>query len=358
MTKNVRIGIVGLGGIGTVHANAFKALGPSVEVTAISDIDPAKLAALGEKFPAATRCQDYRELVKGDLDGVVVAVGNAFHKDVAVAALRAGKATLVEKPMAMNSREADAIQGASLKSGAVLQIGMVRRQMPAVRVVKEYVDSGFFGEIYHIRAVLIRRRGIPGLGGWFTTRADSGGGPMIDVGVHLFDQAMWMSGLWNPTRVSASTYAKFGPRMGDYRYVGMWAGPPKLDGKFDVEDYSTGFVRFGSNATMSFEIAWAANVEDQSYIELLGDKAGTRITDGKSVTLFTEHEKRPADISPQFDANANLFECQARSFVAAIRGEQPPAATGAEGVTLMKLIDAIYASSERGVEIRIANGKP
>lgn len=355
MAKKTRIGVVGLGAIGNVHINAFQALGPAVEITALSDIDPAKSAALAGRFPQATSFSDYRDLVRSDLDGVVVAVGNVLHKEVAVAALRAGKAVLVEKPMAMDSREAEAIQNASLKSGALLQVGMVRRQMPAARIIKEYVDKGYFGSVYHIRAVLIRRRGIPGLGGWFTTKAASGGGPMIDLGVHFFDQVMWMSGLWNPTHVSARTYAKFGPRMGDYRYVGMWAGPPRLDGTFDVEDYSTGFVRFGQDATMSFEIAWAANVEEQSVVELLGDKAGTRITDGKTVTLYTEHENRPADITPQFDANANMFELQAKAFVAAIRGEQPPAATGAEGVAVMKLIDAIYASSSRGCEVKFGS---
>lgn len=358
MAKKVKIGIVGLGGIGNVHVNAFQSLGPDVEIAALSDIDPTKTNALAARFPQAAHFSDYRDLVKSDLDGVVVAVGNVLHKEVAIAALQAKKAVLLEKPMAMDSREAEAIQNAARKSGAILQVGMVRRQMPAARIVKEYVDKDYFGSIYHIRAVLIRRRGIPGLGGWFTTKAASGGGPMIDLGVHLFDQVMWMSGLWKPTHVSARTYAKFGPRMGDYRYVGMWAGPAKLDGKFDVEDYSAGFVRFGKNASMSFEIAWAANVEDQCYVELLGDKAGTRITDGKTVTLFTEHENRPADISPLFDANANIFESQARAFVAAIRGEQPPAASGPEGVTVMKLIDSIYASSERGCEIKFGDLGP
>lgn len=355
MAKKVKIGIVGLGAIGNVHANALLALGDQAEVVALSDIDPAKMNALAAKFPQAARYSEYQELVKHDLDGVVVAVGNVLHKAVAIAALQSKKAVLLEKPMAMNSREAEAIQAAAKKSGAVLQVGMVRRQMPAARIVKEYVDKDYFGPIYHIRAVLIRRRGIPGLGGWFTTKSASGGGPMIDLGVHLFDQVMWMSGLWKPTHVSARTYAKFGPRMGEYRYVGMWAGPPKLNGTFDVEDYSTGFVRFGRAATMSFEIAWAANVEDQCYVELLGDKAGTRITDGKTVTLFTEHENRPADITPQFDANTNIFEQQTRAFVAAIRGDQPPAASGPEGVTVMKLIDSIYASSERGCEIKFGD---
>ena len=215
------------------------------------------------------------------------------------------------------------------------------------------MKRGVFGEIYHMRAVLIRRRGIPGLGGWFTTKAESGGGPLIDLGVHWFDLAMHVSGLWQPTSVSAMTYAKFGPRMKNYRYVSMWAGPPKLNGICDVEDYAVGMVRFGKKASMSFEIAWAANSRETSFIEILGDKAGATFCNDKPLCILTEHAERMADITPQFTPSGNSFHAQAAAFVAACQGKAPPAATGKEGVTVMKLIDAIYRSSTQGQEVKI-----
>jgi hypothetical protein len=165
--------------------------------------------------------------------------------------------------------------------------------------------------------------------------------------------SMWMSGLWNPTRVSGRTYAKFGPKMREYRYVGMWAGPPNFDGVFDVEDFSTGLVRFGDQATLEFMITWACNAQDEAYIELLGDKGGARVFDGKPMTLLTEHNGRLADIQPKFDEKSDNFKKQAAAFLAACRGEAPPAATALEGVTIMKLIDSIYASSQLGREIEI-----
>ena len=351
MTK-LKIGIIGMGTIGNVHADAFQAIGQA-ELGAIADIDEARLATQGNRLNVARRFTDYRALLATDVDSVVVCVGNALHREVAVAALKAGKNVLLEKPMAMNAGEASDIAAAAKALGKVLQIGMVRRQDPPARLVREYVQAGVFGKIYHMRAVLIRRRGIPGLGGWFTTKAQSGGGPMIDIGVHWFDLALWMSGLWNPTNVSAKTYAKFGPRMKDYKYVSMWAGPPKFDGAFDVEDYSTGFVRFGAEATMSFEIAWAANSESDSFVEILGEKAGTRVLDGKPLQIVTEDDKRPVNIHPQFEAKSSPFQDQARIFVAACRGEGAPAATGAEGVTVMRLIDAIYESSRANAEVKI-----
>ncbi len=350
----VKIGIVGLGAIGTHHANSFKPL-PDVELAAVCDVLPERLQAEGERLgvPKSRRFTDYTKLLDSNVDAVIVGVGNVLHKKVAVAAFKAGKHALVEKPMAMNAVEAQDILDASIKARKVLQIGMVRRQNPDAKLVREYVEKGMFGEVYQMRAVMIRRRGIPGLGGWFTTKAQSGGGPIIDLGVHWFDLAMYMSGLWKPTAVSAMTYAKFGPLMENYRYVGMWAGPPKLDGVCDVEDYACGFVRFGKKATMSFEIAWAANTQETAFIEVLGDKAGASVCDGKPLCIVTEQGDRPADIMPKFDANADVFRLQAEKFVAACRGELPPAATGEEGVTVMKLIDAVYRSSEQGQEVKI-----
>jgi predicted dehydrogenase len=350
----IKVGIVGMGAIGTHHADAFKSL-PDADLAAICDISEERLKAQGERLgvPESGRFTDYRKLLASGVDAVVVGVGNILHREVAVAAFRAGKHVLVEKPMAMNAREAQDIQDASVKARRALQVGMVWRQAAESKLAREYVEKGVFGEIYHLRAVLIRRRGIPGLGGWFTTKAASGGGPLIDIGVHWFDLAMYVSGLWKPTAVSAMTYAKFGPRMKGYRYVSMWAGPPKYDGVCDVEDYAAGLVRFGAKASMSFEIAWAANSQETGFIEILGDKAGVTLCDGKPLCLLTEHGDRVADIMPKINTNVNRFQSQAAAFLAACRGEASPAATGKEGVMVMKLIDAVYRSSDQGREVKI-----
>jgi len=352
VTKKLKVGIIGAGAIGTVHANAYAATG-EVDLVALCDVDEAKLTKLGEAQKVKRRFADYRELLDTDVEAVSICVGNALHKEMAVAALKAGKHVLLEKPMALNAAEAGEIVAGAERAEGVLQIGMARRQMPAAQVLREYVERGLLGEIYHMRAFLVRRRGIPGLGGWFTTKAASGGGPLIDLGVHWFDMAMWLSGQWKPTSVSAKCYAKFGRNMREYRYVRMWAGPPKLDGVCDVEDYSTGLVRFGESATMVFDIAWAANSEGESFVEILGAKGGARVVGRAPLTILTEHEGRLADITPKFNEKVNHFEVQAAKFVSACRGEAPSAATGRQGLTVMKLIDAIYASSQANQEIEI-----
>jgi len=349
----VKVGIIGMGAIGSIHADAYRNAG-GAEITAVCDIDEKVLATKADKLGVDGRFTDYTDLLAADCNAVSVCVGNALHRDVAIAALQAGKHVLLEKPMAMHPGEAAEINAAAADADGILQMGMVRRQAPEAQVARDYVAKGLLGEIYHMRAVMIRRRGIPGLGGWFTTKAASGGGPMIDLGVHWFDMAMWLSGHWNPTAVSAQTYAKFGTNMKDYTYVNMWAGPPKLDGVFDVEDYSTGFVRFDDKASMSFEIAWAANAKEESFVEVLGDKGGVRVFGGKGLQILTEDNGRLADLAPQFDTKANPFTAQKAKFLAACRGEIDPVATGTQGETVMKLIDAIYASGEQNREVAIS----
>lgn len=351
MARKLRVGIVGAGAIGNVHAEAYQAV-DEIETAAFCDVNEAALNNVAEKFSVENCFTDFKKFLKSDIDVVNVSVGNVLHKKYAVAALQAGKHVFLEKPMAMNAKEAADINAAAKKARKVLQIGMVRRFTPQAQVIRDCYTKGMLGEVYHVRAVLMRRRGIPGLGGWFTTMAQSGGGPMIDLGVHWFDLAMYLSDHWNPTAVGAKTYAKFGPRMKDYVYTSMWAGPPKLDGKFDVEDYSTGFVRFGRKATLSFEIAWACNVESPSYVELLGDKGGVRFGDDPLV-VYTEHGGRVANIELQYDNSMGPFEAQARALVANCRGRKNEAATGRQGVTVMRLIDAIYASGKADREVKI-----
>ena len=352
MPGNIKIGIIGSGSIGNVHARALTAVG-GADIVALCDVDPARLDATGDAFKVTARFDDYRKLLKADVDAVLVCVPNALHAEMAVAALASGKHVLLEKPAALNAAQAASIADAADKAEGVLQVGMVWRQRPQAQILREYVQAGELGNIYHMRAVMIRRRGIPGMGGWFTTKALSGGGPMIDLGVHWFDLCMWLSGLWNPTRVSARVYDKFGSRMRAYRYVGMWAGPPDFDGVCDVEDFSAGFARFGDQATLSFEIAWAANAESDSYVEILGDKGGARVGGAGPLRILTEDRGRLADLAPQYDQKANPFENQARTFLAACRGDSPPEATIQQAVTNMKLIDAIYASSEARKEVTI-----
>ncbi|MCK5805128.1 MAG: Gfo/Idh/MocA family oxidoreductase [Lentisphaeria bacterium] len=351
MSGKMRVGIIGAGTIGSVHADAYKKVADA-DLVALCDILPDRLKEKAERHDIALTYENYKDLLANpDIDCISVCVPNNMHAPIAIDALKAGKNVMLEKPMAMNPAEGEAICAARDISGKTLQMGMVRRQSPDAEVVRELIQSGKLGDIYQIRIRLIRRRGIPGMGGWFTTKAESGGGGLIDIGVHFFDLAMWATDLWNPTRVSAKTYAKFGSPMEDYNYIGMWAGPPDYEGTFDVDDYAAGFVRFGTQATMSFEVAWAANATDEQMLEILGTKGGVKV--GGDTILLTEVDGRLADIKLNFDKKADGFVKELTKFVAASKGEGEVPATGEQGVVAMKLIDAIFRSSELDQEVTI-----
>ena len=350
--SKVRIGIIGCGTIGNVHAGAYQKTADA-EITALCDILPEKLKAAAERCPGAKTYADYHQLLADpEVDAVSVCVPNDMHAPIAIDAFKAGKHVFLEKPMTLNAGIAKDILAARDASGKKLQMGMVWRQDAQAEAVKEAIDNGRLGEIYQIRVKLIRRRGIPGLGGWFTTKAKSGGGGLIDIAVHFLDLAMWITGYWEPTRVSAKTYSKFGSPMQDYHYVSMWAGPPKYDGVFDVDDYAAGLIRFGKKATLSFEVAWACNAEDESYIELLGTKGGVKVGTEKTV-LRTEVDGKIADVELFFDRKKDRFAAEMEKFVDAVQGKGEVAATGEDGAMAMRLLDAIYKSSELDQEVEV-----
>lgn len=351
MSGKVKVGIIGVGTIGSVHADAYAKV-PEAQVIALCDILPDRLEEKGKRHGVSTLYASYHDLLANpEIESVSICVPNRMHAPIAIDAFKAGKNVLLEKPMALSQVEGKAILAARDAAGKVLTMGMVRRQFPESEVVRQAIASGRLGEIYQIRIRMIRRRGIPGLGGWFTTKAESGGGGLIDIGVHFFDLAMWAADLWNPTRVSAKIYSKFGAPMKDYHYISMWAGPPKFDGTFDVDDYAAGMVRFGDKATMSFEVAWAANAKDEQMAEFIGTKGGLVI--GGDTILLTEVDNTLADVKLNYSKDGGGFPQEIAKHIKAVKGEAPPPATGEQGVIAMRLIDAIYKSSEQNREVEV-----
>ncbi|MCE5328473.1 MAG: Gfo/Idh/MocA family oxidoreductase [Planctomycetaceae bacterium] len=351
----IKIGVIGTGTMGNCHAGNFSQY-PDFQLTALCDIDKAALQRTAEKYNITQTYTDYRKLLSSaDVDAVVVPLPNYLHAPVTIAALEAGKHVLCEKPMTVSVADAKAMVAAAVRArrkGLALQIGVVWRQDGRAMTIKKLIDSGKLGEIYHVRATLIRRRGIPGLGGWFTTLKKSGGGAVMDIGVHWIDLAMYVSGLWKATAVSAANYAKFGPLMKGYHFGGMWAGPPRYDGTFDVEDYTTGLVRFGKSATLNFNIAWAVNGPDAGFIEFNGTKGGAVFTPGgDKVTIFTEQKNQPANVEVPVISTEEFFTRQARLFAAACRGKGQVPATPEQGLDVVRVLTAINASAKAGKEV-------
>ena len=344
--NNLKVGVIGLG-MGRWHVEAFSAH-PRAEVVAIADPDTGRLAELGDKHSIAGRYTYAEEMLANEtLDIVAVATPNKFHKPLTIAALEAGAHVLCEKPMAMNAAEAREMLTASKTADKRLMINFSYRFTPEAARLKQEVDSGTLGDIYYARTEWLRRRGLPGFGGWFGQKAMSGGGPLIDLGVHRLDLALWLMGYPVPTWVMASTCNPIASRLA------------KQSGRaFDVEDFATAMIKFEDGATLDLTASWASNIKEQELMQtrLLGTEAG--------LIQRNRNEGYEFEAEIYLERNGNQYDMQPHGkaqdgtspmghFVDCILNNVPHTATGEEGLLVMEILDAIYASAEKGEPIKI-----
>ena len=351
----IGLGIVGCGGIAGVHADAARRSG--FRVVACWDSQPERAQALAAKCGAMASPSLEALLAHAGVNAVAVAVPTDAHARCAEAVLAAGKHLLLEKPMALTVAECDSICAAASRSKGQLQMGLVCRSSPASQHVMRLVRSGAVGPIDLIQARGVRRRGIPGLGGWFTTRSRSGGGCLIDVGVHLIDLALHLAGRPRVLRVSACTASRFGRPIAAYRSADMWGGPPKVDGTFDVEDAAIAILRCDGGLSIEVDVAWAANIPEGALRDGLlvrGTKAGVHFEIfGAEVRSVVERDGELHDAIAAVPSSSGwdaAWDAQYRSFAEMVRGQGAPAATAEEGRQLQRIIEACYESAAFGRE--------
>ena len=339
----LKIGIVGAGKICQgVHLPAYDKI-DNTEITAICDINEARLEELKSKYPNARFYTNYKKMLDTEkLDAVDICTPNNLHSKVAIYALNKGINVMCEKPDAINVKEAEKMKDAAEKSGKTLMVMRNNRYRPSTKFLKQYIAEGKMGEIYAGRCGWIRRRGIPGWGGWFTDKAQAGGGPLIDLGVHIIDLAMYLMGNAKPTTVSGCTYSKF---------------PHTSYSKTDVEDLAMGFIRFDNGACLQIEFSWASNIkEDQMFVELRGEKAGSRMSgiDCK-FEVYTEECGVNACLNPDINDYRGMqhHEANIRHFIDVIEGKAEPDFTPEQGVNMVKILEALYKSAQLGKEIKL-----
>jgi len=357
-----RIGIVGAGNIGRIHAQAAAWAGSTV--AAICDLDPARAEALAALHPGAATMNDVADLLAlDDLDAVVVAVPNHRHREVAVAALESGRDVLLEKPMALSAAECREIIATMDQARRRVQLGFVCRFAPAAVEAKRLIDEGRLGEVYHIKAFLYRRRGIPGLGKWFTTRAMSGGGALIDIGVHFIELALHLAGHALPQRVSAQCVGRFGSPIEGYRFAEMWAGPPDATGVFDVDDGVCGLIRCAGGLTIELNVTWAVNMPEKTFPEglvVLGDRGGVylHLWDNRLVLTTDDGEplrdtEVPLSTVPHGSAWDRAWQSEHEHFRRVVEEGAAPGPSANDGLIVQQVVEAMYASSDAGREVEI-----
>ena len=363
----VRIGVIGTGLIADLaHLPAYAA--SDAKLVAVCDVVAARSQAAAQKYGAESFYQDYRELLdRNDIDAVSVCVPNHLHHSITIDALRAGKHVLVEKPMAMNLAQAKEMANVADEEGKILMVGFNNRFRSDVVRVRRLFDEGKLGDVYFAKVGYLRRRGYPS--GWFTVKDESGGGPIVDIAIHVMDMTRYMVGSPLPVSVTASVSKRFGACP---VYSGVWQSSDVRDGlrdgnQFDVEDFGTAWIRFDNGMVMAVETAWSANVErDRVYSDLMGTKAGASIDsyrsvhkksqwsdDRDAVRLFTEMSGFEADAAlPCRPVDTHLEEI--RHFLNVVEGKAEPITTPHDGLVMQALLDAIYESSKKGKEVSIS----
>ncbi len=342
--KKVKVGVIGLG-MGRGHLRQYHQH-PKVEVAAICDLNPELLNRLSKEYHVPGVYSDYRKMLKEvPLDAVSIATPNKWHAPMTHAALDAGLHVLCEKPMAMTVKEAEGMKAKAEKRKRNLMIHFNQRFTPIAFAMKAAVEKGIIGDIYFGRTFWHRQRGMPGFGGWFGQKAMSGGGPLIDLGVHRLDLAMWLMGYPEPAAVTGSAYNKI-------------AGPiAKAQRKpFDVEDLACGLIKFHGGATLFLEASWALNMpsKESQRTELFGTQGSlvNRVEYGEPLIgeILTE-KKGKFSIKP-INPGKKKVPAAPYEFIASILEGRVPLASADQGVKVMKVLEGLYKSAVTGKEVR------
>jgi predicted dehydrogenase len=348
--KKLNVGIIGTGWPGQMHAQAVAAV-DGAHLYACADLDDERRTAFTKEYGPKRSYSAYHDLLKDpDVDAAIICLPNFLHFPASLAALEAGKHVLCEKPPTMNAAEMKVLHEEATKRDLLYYFSRQFRFTPEMRAAKALVEEGRLGKIYHAKAIFVRSRGIPvGLGNWFTEKKRSGGGALIDIGVHALDTVWYLMGTPRPVSVSAQVFRNFAHLV-------------KVP-VFDVEDAAYAFIRFENGAVVQLETSWAGNLTDEipprqyfgresNNSVLYGTKASVRL---KPLTLFEDQDGELVTVPLQGKQDeANGFELQLRNFVESINGGSKPANNAEQAVALMEMIDGIYASSHLGREVPIA----
>lgn len=351
--KPVKIAIIGCGTIANSAHGPSYAKNPKAKISYCVDIIPERAKALAEKYGDAETqvLTDYHDFLQDQsVELVSVCVPNYLHAPISIDCLNAGKHVLCEKPAAVNYAEVLRMKEAADKNQRILNIGVVNRFNTAVNKVRDLIQAGELGSLYHIYCSFRAHRSIPGLGGQFTTKAMAGGGVLIDWGVHFIDLICYCINAPAVQSVSGAAYSKLGTDMEDYVYTGMWAGPPDYSGTYDVEDFVTGFVRT-AGPSITLNGAWAQNLNERAmFIEFLGDKAGIKLQYGGQFTLFSTKDDMLTETKCDMNM-ADMFYDEIDAFIECGRQGKKIRSNVDEVLVTAQIMDGLYQSAESGQEV-------
>jgi predicted dehydrogenase len=350
--ERMKIALIGCGKIANnAHLPALSAI-PEAEILYTVDLIEERALAAQKQYGSKQALTDYHTALEDkEVKAVFVLTPNFSHYTITMDALRAGKHVFCEKPITSNYALSKEMAEEAGKRNLILNIGVCNRYHKSVELIREFVEQGRLGELYHIYCSFRNFRSIPGLGGAFTSKEKSGGGVLIDWGIHFLDLILYITGV-KIRSVSANAYNKLGRDIPAYVYKDMWAGPPVPDGVCDVDDMVTGFIRT-SGASISFNGAWAQNIgHNEMFVDFMGDKGGIRLMYGQGFTFYTAQDGVLQTLSPDYHI-PDMYRQEDIRFIEAARRGLKTRSHIDKVLESARLLDAIYESAEKEAEIKI-----
>ncbi|SDS44397.1 Gfo/Idh/MocA family protein [Jiangella sp. DSM 45060] len=359
MTGDVRVGVIGLGRFGTVHAEAAAAL-PGVEVAGLCSRSLARAQELAQRFPGATAYDSLeRMLAEADLDAVLVATPHKAHFEPAMRVIGAGVAVLVEKPLTTSLTEAHELVVAADDAGVALGTVFQRRFVPAVERMHRAIAAGRLGRVVAAECLahLGRDRGYYEQDDWRGSWAGEGGGVLLTMAIHYIDMMNWMLG------TPASVY-------------GRWATLKHAD-YIDVEDVAGAVVTYESGAiatvqaTTTFENGFASTPSPAVRHRAPGFRLAVHGTAGHSVGVaedpelaqavndlwtFDGEEQHVKSWREEEAGRPSVPEFHGRQiaeFLDAVRERRSPAVTGRDGLAALEVVKGVYLAQERRAPVAL-----
>ena len=344
--KKLRAGIIGAGSIArTAHLPAYKSLKDRVEVVAIADLNLERAEEAAKEFGIPDVYNSVEELlVKTDVDYIDICVWNGSHAPVAIAAANAGKAILCEKPMSDCLDHSLQMAEVIKKTGVPFMMAMVSRFSAEAMLLHGMVEAGEFGDVYYAKTGYVRRRGTPI--GWFTDKSKSGGGPVIDIGVHVLDSTWFLMGRPKPVRVSGAV--SYG--IGNFATKGIkrWEALDTGNNVFDTEDSASAIIHFENGASLLLEASWAMNTPESRYTQICGTKAGAILD---PFTIFTENALGYLTDNHPVVRQVNRFEQEIGHFIDCMNTGKKPISPIEDGIAVQRMLQGLYDSARLGKEI-------
>ncbi|MFI3257096.1 MAG: Gfo/Idh/MocA family oxidoreductase [Spirochaetales bacterium] len=357
-----KIVIIGAGGMLSSHIEGFRNAG--AEVIGLCDVDIQKAKAMAKNFSIEKTFDSFSAMLKEcpEIDAVSIITPNKFHCPLVTEALEKGLHVFCEKPPALNANDMIGMYETAKKSGKTLMFNFNNRARPESIALMQYIKNGDVGTINSSQATWIRRAGIPGFGGWFTNKALSGGGPVIDL-LHMLDLALYFMNYPEVDYVLARTFDTF---MDNESFKGPWGIPDVKDAVNDVEAACHAFITFKTGQCLTLRSSWAEmNEREVVSVVFQGTKAGGKMerlfgTDGLDETSFDSCKLFTEENGNQVDREIHILKDSSmgritniKNFIEVLAGNTDPLNTPDQAVTLMKIIDAIYQSQKINAPVKL-----